>query len=199
MTSQIPGFMDDDRELFTQIIIGTSKIRKYLEKYGKKILSSKVVTQLLKNLDDLEPYIEDKNSMITDAARLLRLGLVLDDKSPKLYFLPNLDSVNFDAEKIETVITKANHMKRQFLVRASGGKGEGWLRGAHNPYCEGIGEMVTKPPFPTIGGSDHSSQSSQIPHCPHCGGSDLKVIENGKRYQCKDCTKRFVTSKVVWK
>ncbi len=55
MTKQIPGFMDDDRELFTQIIIGTSKIRKYLEKYGKKILSTKVVNQLLSNLDDLEP------------------------------------------------------------------------------------------------------------------------------------------------
>jgi hypothetical protein len=82
--------------MFTQIIIGTSKIGKYLEKYGKKILSVKVVTQLLKNLDDLEPYIEDKNSMVTDAARLLRLGLVLDDKSPKLYFLPNLDNAKFD-------------------------------------------------------------------------------------------------------
>jgi hypothetical protein len=45
--------------------------------------------------------------------------------------------------------------------------------------------MVSDPPFPPIGGSDPSSQSSQIPHCPHCGGSDLKVIENGKRYQCK--------------
>ena len=199
MTSQIPGFMDDDRELFTQIIIGISKIRKYLEKYGKKVLSAKIVSQLLKNLDDLEPYIEDKNSMITDGARLLRLALVLDDKSPKLYFLPNLDSVNFDVEKLESVITQADQMKRQFLVRASGGKGEGWLREARNPYCEGIGEMVTEPPFPTIGGSDHSSQSCQIPHCPHCGGSDLKVIENGKRYQCKGCIKRFVNSKVVWK
>ena len=99
MTKQIPGFMDDDRELFTQIIIGTSKIRKYLEKYGKKILSAKVVNQLLSNLDDLEPYIEDKNSLVTDAARLLRLALVLDDKSPKLYFLPNLDSAKFDSEK----------------------------------------------------------------------------------------------------
>jgi hypothetical protein len=199
MTKQIPGFMDDDRELFTQIIIGTSKIRKYLEKYGKKILSAKVVTQLLNNLDDLEPYIEDKNSLVTDAARLLRLALVLDDKSPKLYFLPNLDNVNFDVEKLETVITQADQMKRQFLVRASGGKGEGWLKGAQNPYCEGVGEMVTEPPFPTIGGFNHSSQSSQIPHCPHCGGSDLKVIESGKRYRCQGCTKRFVSNKTVWK
>jgi hypothetical protein len=199
MTSQIPGFMDDDRELFTQIIIGISKIRKYLEKYGKKVLSAKVVNQLLKNLDDLEPYIEDKNSMVTDGARLLRLALVLDDKSPKLYFLPNLDSVNFDAKNLELVITQADQMKRQFLVRASGGKGEGWLRETQNPCCEGIGEMVTEPPFSTIGGCDHSSQFCQIPHCPHCGGSNLKVIENGKRYQCKGCTKRFVNSKVVWK
>jgi predicted nucleic acid-binding Zn-ribbon protein len=199
MTSQIPGFMDDDRELFTQIIIGTSKIRKYLEKYGKKILSAKIVTQLLKNLDDLEPYIEDKNSMVTDAARLLRLGLVLDDKSPKLYFLPNLDGAKFDAEKLEFVIIQASHMKRQFLVRASGKNGSSLANEAQNACSESVGEMVSDPPFPTIGGSDHSSRSNQIPHCPHCGGRDLKVIENGKRYQCKGCTKRFVTSKVIWK
>jgi hypothetical protein len=199
MTSQIPGFMDDDRELFTQIIIDTSKIRKYLEKYGKKILSAKVVSQLVKNLDDLEPYIEDKNSMITDAARLLRLGLILDDKSPKLYFLPNLDNAEFDNEKIESVITQADQMKRQFLVRASGKNGSGLANEVQNAYGEGVTKKVAAPPFPTIGGSDHSSHSSQIPHCPHCGGSDLKVIENGKRYQCKGCTKRFVNSKVIWK
>jgi hypothetical protein len=199
MTSQIPGFMDDDRELFTQIIIGTSKIRKYLEKYGKKILSAKVVTQLLKNLDNLEPYIEDKNSMVTDAARLLRLGLILDDKSPKLYFLPNLDNAKFDAEKIESVIIQADQMKHQFLVRASGKNGSNLAAEVQNVYGEGVTKMVAAPPFPTIGGSDHSSPSSQIPHCPHCGGRDLKVIENGKRYQCKGCTKRFVSSKVVWK
>lgn len=199
MTKQIPGFMDDDRELFTQIIIGTSKIRKYLEKYGKKILSAKVVSQLLSNLDDLEPYIEDKNSMVTDAARLLRLALILDDKSPKLYFLPNLDSAKFDAEKIKFVITQADQMKRQFLTKTSGKNGSELVSEAQNPCVEGIGKMATDPPFPTIGGSDHSSQSGQIPHCCHCGGSDLKVIENGKCYQCKGCTKRFVTSKSVWK
>jgi hypothetical protein len=199
MTKQIPGFMDDDRELFTQIIIGTSKIRKYLEKYGKKILSAKVVTQLLNNLDDLEPYIEDKNSLVTDAARLLRLALVLDDKSPKLYFLPNLDSTKFDAEKTESVITEADQTKRQFLAKTSGKNGSELVNEAQNPYTESAGKMAADPPFQTIGGSDHSSQSHQIPHCPHCGGSELKVIESGKRYQCKECTKRFVTNKAVWK
>ena len=199
MTSQIPGFMDDDRELFTQIVVGANKIRKYLEKYGKKVLSAKVVTQLQSNLDNLDPYIEEKNSMITDAARLLRLALVLDDKSPKLYFLPNLDSAKFDPEKVENVITQADQMKRQFLVRAAGKNGSGLANEAQNACVESGGRMAVDPPFPTIGGSDHSSPSSQIPHCPHCGGSDLKAIESGKRYQCKGCTKRFVTSKVVWK
>ena len=199
MTSQIPGFMDDDRELFTQIIIGTSKIRKYLEKYGKKILSAKVVSQLLKNLDDLEPYIEDKNSIVTDSARLLRLALILDDKSPKLYFLPNLDRAKFDAGKAESVITQANQMKHQFLVRVSGKTGSGLVSEVQNAYVSSAGEMVANPPFSPIGGADHSSQSSQIPHCPHCGGSDLKVIENGKRYRCQGCTKRFVNNKAVWK
>jgi hypothetical protein len=199
MTKQIPGFMDDDRELFTQIIIGTSKIRKYLEKYGKKILSAKVVNQLLSNLDDLEPYIEDKNSLVTDAARLLRLALVLDDKSPKLYFIPNLDSAKFDSEKIESVITQADQMKRQFLAKTSGKNGSELVSEAQNACVEGIGQRVSDPPFPTIGVSSHSNPSGQIPHCCHCGGSDLKVIENGKRYQCKGCTKRFVVSKAVWK
>jgi len=192
MTKQIPGFMDDDRELFTQIIIGTSKIRKYLEKYGKKILSAKVVNQLLSNLDDLEPYIEDKNSMVTDAARLLRLALVLDDKSPKLYFLPNLDSAKFDSEKIEETSKKAELAKRSFLAGTTGTE---LVSNASNPCTVGTGQKMTVPSNPTIGGS---SQSGQKPHCCHCGESNLNLLSDG-RYRCLDCKKRFVTSKIVWK
>jgi hypothetical protein len=32
---------------------------------------------------------------------------VLDDKSPKLYFLPNLDCAKFNAQKIEETTNKA--------------------------------------------------------------------------------------------
>jgi hypothetical protein len=192
MTKQIPGFMDDDRELFTQVIIGTSKIRKYLEKYGKKILSAKVVTQLLNNLDDLEPYIEDKNSMVTDAARLLRLALVLDDKSPKLYFLPNLDSAKFNAEKIEETTNKAQLAKRSFLV---GTTDERLASNGANPDGLGTDLKITVPSNPTIGGS---SQSSQKPHCCHCGACNLNLLNDG-RYRCLECKKRFVNNKAVWK
>jgi hypothetical protein len=192
MTKQIPGFMDDDRELFTQIIIGTSKIRKYLEKYGKKIISTKVVTQLLNNLDDLEPYIEDKNSLVTDAARLLRLALVLDDKSPKLYFLPNLDSAKFNAQKIEEITNKAQLAKRSFLAGTAGsGLASNWRKLPQRKYWL----KMTVPSNPTIGGE---SQSSQKPHCPHCGAGNLNLLNDG-RYRCLDCKKRFVTSKIVWK
>jgi len=192
MTKQIPGFMDDDRELFTQIIIGTSKIRKYLEKYGKKILSAKVVTQLLNNLDDLEPYIEDKNSLVTDAARLLRLALVLDDKSPKLYFLPNLDSAKFNAQKIEETTDKAQLAKRSFLA---GTAGSGLASNGANSHSVSTGLKMTVPSNPTIGGE---SQSSQKPHCPHCGEANLNLLSDG-RYRCLECKKRFVGSKTVWK
>jgi len=192
MTKQIPGFMDDDRELFTQIIIGTSKIRKYLEKYGKKIISAKVVTQLLNNLDDLEPYIEDKNSFVTDAARLLRLALVLDDKSPKLYFLPNLDSAKFNAQKIEETTNKAQLAKRSFLA---GTAGSGLASNGENSHSVSTDINLTVPSNPTIGGE---SQCSQKPHCPHCGSDFLNLLNDG-RYRCLDCKKRFVTSKIVWK
>jgi len=192
MTKQIPGFMDDDRELFTQIIIGTSKIRKYLEKYGKKILSTKVVTQLLNNLDDLEPYIEDKNSLVTDAARLLRLALVLDDKSPKLYFLPNLDSAKFNAQKIEETTNKAQLAKRSFLAGTSG---NGLASNGANNYTVSTFLKMTVPSNPTIGGE---CQSGQKPYCPHCGSDFLNLLNDG-RYRCLDCKKRFVVSKLVWK
>lgn len=192
MTKQIPGFMDDDRELFTQIIIGVSKIRKYLEKYGKKILSAKVVSQLLTNLDHLEPYIEDKNSLVTDAARLLRLALVLDDKSPKLYFLPNLDRANFETETIEQTIQKAELAKRSFLAGTTDRK---MASDSQDAYTASIDSKMSVPSNSPIGGS---SQSGQKPHCCHCGSGNLNLLTDG-RYRCLSCKKRFVSNKVVWK
>ncbi len=192
MTKQIPGFMDDDRELFTQVIIGTSKIRKYLEKYGKKIISPKVVTQILNNLDALEPYIEEKNSLVTDAARLLRLALILDDKSPKLYFLPNLDSAKFNDGDIEETINRAQLAKRSFLAGTAGNRLE---RNDSNPGSVSSDLEMTVPSNPTIRGD---SQSGQKPHCPHCGAGNLSLLSDG-RYRCLDCKKRFVASKIVWR
>lgn len=205
MTSEIPGFRDDDRELFTQIIIGSTKIRKYLEKYGKKMLSAKVHSQLLHNLDALDEYINAKNSLITDGARLLRLGLILDSRSPKLYFLPNFDKAKIDADKAELVSTKAKQIKVQFHAQQNGVDLGKMGEDGCNPYTASVPFSPQPSPKLTIGGLTQTTQSTQNPHCPHCGKSDLKVVENGKRYQCGVCKtdsgkpKRITSNKVVWK
>ena len=113
MTSLIPGFKDDDRDLFTEIVIDTGKIRMYIEKYGKKVLPAYSVKNLESSLALLEPYIEAQNNRIVDTARELRLALVLDAKSPKLFFLPNLDNVEFDYESISNVSTIIAQYKGQ--------------------------------------------------------------------------------------
>jgi hypothetical protein len=73
MTKQIPGFTNDDRSLFTEIIIGIPKIRHYLNTYGKGKNSESNLAKLSRNLDEIEEYIDHKNELITDDARLLRL------------------------------------------------------------------------------------------------------------------------------
>ncbi|MEW6499075.1 MAG: hypothetical protein AB1589_42305, partial [Cyanobacteriota bacterium] len=84
MTKQIPGFTNDDRSLFTEIIIGIPKIRHYLNTYGKGKNSESNLAKLTRNLDAIEEYIDHKNELVTDDARLLRVALIVDSRSPKL-------------------------------------------------------------------------------------------------------------------
>src|SRR4028118_2346212 len=58
MTSQIKGFKDDDRSLFTEMIIGIPKIRMYVKKYARGKNSDANLAKLERNLDDLEAYIK---------------------------------------------------------------------------------------------------------------------------------------------
>jgi hypothetical protein len=51
MTKQIPGFTNDDRSLFTEIIIGIPNIRHYLNTYGKGKNSEYNLAKLSRNLD----------------------------------------------------------------------------------------------------------------------------------------------------
>lgn len=60
MTSQIKGFKDDDRSLFTEIIIGIPKIRMYVKKYARGKNSDANLAKLERNLDDLESYSVSK-------------------------------------------------------------------------------------------------------------------------------------------
>lgn len=183
MTKQIKGFTNDDRALFTEIIIGIPKIRKYISTYGSKAAN---LQRLLANLDDIEEYIEVKNAKITDEARLLRLALVMDERSPKLYFLPNLDSVNFDSKQIETTESLAKEFRESLASQTNY-----TMTSYKADDTRNVGTL-----------SEHTLEgrlTEEIkPHCPHCGASNLRSMGKN-RYCCKDCSKSSVSNKLVYK
>ncbi len=192
MTKQIPGFTNDDRSLFTEIVIDIPKIRKYLQVYGKARNSESNLAKLTRNLDAIEQYVEDKNQLITDDARLLRVALVVDSRSPKLYFLPNLDYISFDTSKIE----ETRRLSRLAKLPKSGGMNDTVLADDSenlHPVSDGSGKGV--PPFPPMQSSDHSVL---LPHCPHCSCNEL-TLQSDDRYRCSGCKKRFIQSKAVFK
>jgi ribosomal protein S27AE len=187
MTKQIPGFTNDDRSLFTEIIIGIPKIRHYLNTYGKGKNSESNLAKLTRNLDAIEEYIEHKNELVTDDARLLRVALVVDSRSPKLYFLPNLDNVAFNYQEIESVKRLANR------VRYSDTGDTELTRDSSKPGIASTYTVMSSASFSTIGGT---SQGDTKPHCPHCGNVNLTVRKD-KRYYCLGCKKVTVANKIV--
>jgi hypothetical protein len=186
MTSQIKGFKDDDRSLFTEIIIGIPKIRMYVKKYARGKNSDANLTKLDRNLDDLEAYIESVNDRITDDARLLRIALIVDEKSPKLYFLPNLDSVNFD----DVAINESENQAAAILLDSQSQSAQ-----AQSGSKRQTADTVT---FSTIEPNEPKPTMQGVAHCPHCGNSEMSFLAE-QRYKCKPCGKKISPSKVVFK
>jgi hypothetical protein len=186
MTSQIKGFKDDDRSLFTEIIIGIPKIRMYVKKYARGKNSDANLAKLERNLDDLEAYIESVNDRITDDARLLRITLIVDEKSPKLYFLPSLDNVNFNEVVVSESEKKAAGMMLNIKSQARQAQ-----TGSKRQMLDTSMVLTIEPnePKPTIQG---------VAHCPHCGNSEMTLLAE-QRYKCKPCSKKISLSKVVFK
>lgn len=189
MTKQIPGFTNDDRSLFTEIIIGILKIRHYLNTYGKGKNSESNLAKLTRNLDAIEEYIDQKNGLVTDDARLLRVALVVDSRSPKLYFLPNLDKVSFNYQEIEET-------KQLASLAKSPDTGDTRLtRDTLKRSTASTDTVMSAASFSTMGGS---RQNDTKPYCPHCGHANLTVRKD-KRYYCLNCKKVTVSNKIVWK
>jgi len=180
MTKQIKGFTND-RALFTEIIIGISKIRKYIATYSSKAAN---IQRLLTNLDDIEEYIDAKNSKITDDARLFRIALVMDDRSPKLYFLPNLDCAVFDSKEVEITENAAKTMRENLMSVNADTKAESTDLALSDTM-----------PIMTIQGLTTSDINAS---CPHCGSSKL-TLQSDRRYYCLDCKKRMASSKIIYK
>jgi hypothetical protein len=144
------------------------------------------LAKLERNLDDLEAYIESVNDRITDDARLLRIALIVDEKSPKLYFLPNLDNVDFDDISISESENKAFKI---MLGRVTVTTGSDSDSNSSSSVTVSNVENVPFLPKPT-------KQGSAI--CPHCGSFDLS-LHKSERYYCKNCKQRFSVSKVVFR
>jgi len=181
MTKQIKGFTNDDRALFTEIIIGVSKIRKYISTYSNKAAN---IQRLLTNLDDIEEYIDAKNTKITDEARLFRIALVMDERSPKLYFLPNLDCAVFDSKEVDITENAAKTMRENLMSVNADTKAESTDLALSDTM-----------PFMTIQGLTTSDINA---NCPHCGSSKL-TLQSDRRYYCLDCKKRMASSKIIYK
>ncbi len=197
MTRQIPGFTNDDRSLFTEIIIGIPKIRKYLQAYGRK-LGEKSNTQLLNNLDNIESYVSNQNKLITDSARLLRVALVVDSKSPKLFFLPNLDLAIFDEQTISNSQKVACQLKRTPCTEVVQMTKQPKTVTYDSREIEPVPFLCTESPME---GSVTSVQNSSKPHCPSCGSSEIGS-RGKKRFSCKNqsCKRQtFARSKAIWK
>lgn len=189
MTKQIPGFTNDDRSLFTEIIIGIPKIRHYLNTYGKGKNSDFNLAKLSRNLEQIEDYIEHKNELITDEARLLRVALVVDFRSPKLYFLPNLDQVAFDT----TVLEETRRLALEFRDRHNGmSNSESVPGGQPKLYADSSSSLPSPREKSPIGVQESKA------HCPECGSGNVK-LQSQNRYKCNDCGVRRVESKMVWK
>ncbi|WP_414579301.1 hypothetical protein [Anabaena sp. CCY 9402-a] len=195
MTKAIAGFTNDDRSMFIEMVIGVDKIRKYLNTYGKGRNSDSQLAKLTNILDDIEEYIENQNNKIVDSARYLRLALIRDERSPKLYFLPNLDLANFDINEIEATRQLAENHKRGIAASLSDG---GLVQVSQNAYTQSTSAEMAVSPIPTMLDTSPLAQNRSKPHCPHCGSPNLS-LQNGNRYYCKDCKKRTVGTKMIWK
>ena len=197
-TKALPGFTNNDRNtLFTEIVCGIPVIREFLDMYGKKLGSKKVAT-ILANLDNIEEWTNSKNKAITDTAREHRVVLAVDEKSPKLFFLPNLDNYSFDKQTVSNSAKNTSTFSRNTCP-----SGENITE-----YTPAISKSEQKfhPDLPQSPSTAYATPSPDVQnsskcHCPSCGSD--KVVRRGKgKYGCKNpnCKRKtFVESKAVWK
>ena len=202
MTKTIPGFMTDDRSLFTEIIIGVNKIRAYLNAYGKGKGSDATLAKLSENMDVIEQYMDSKNRLITDSARELRLALVVAGQSPKLFFLPNFDDVVFDVDSVSNSEEIAVQVQHQIKSGESENLSPS-ISTTPGTLQDKIlaGKAFQLSPDSTfktsyVGGGEKTENLKVKPHCPTCNVPLNKPQKDGRRY-CKGCKKNISKSKMI--
>ena len=115
--------------------------------------------------------------------------MIVDSRSPKLYFFPNLDTVRFDTEAVE----ETRRLARQFKEGKTGKTISSVSpTTSSNPATVGISRVPSQPEKLPI------EAEETLPHCPECGSANVKP-QSQNRYKCTDCGARRVESKMVWK
>lgn len=184
-TRVLKGWTNDDRKKSVEIILEAAKIKAWANEYGSDYYGEDRLKSMLANVDAIREAIEKENESICDEAKRLRLALVADPISPKLFLLPNFDSVDFDLEAYSEVRREADGI--------SAGKNSNAFQVAPSM----ISQSQVTASNSTIPGNP--VESPYVGVCPDCGteSSDRKgKPESGKqRYFCRNpkCSKKTFT------
>jgi hypothetical protein len=184
-TTKLKGWTNDDRKKSVEIVIGATKIRAWVKAYADEYYGEEKIAAITKNLDSIQTYLEKGNDEICDSAKQMRLALVADPISPKLFLLPDFDQIDFDLDAYEERL-------RQVAGRRAG-------MGSNSVQTMAMSD--TGNPFlssdSTIPGIPVESPYRAI--CPDCGTESTerkgRPIDNKQRYFCtnKNCDRKTFT------
>ncbi|WP_448596627.1 hypothetical protein [Thermoleptolyngbya sp.] len=187
-TRVLKGWTNDDRKKSVEIVLEAAKIKAWANEYGSDYYGEERLKATIANVEAVREVIEKENESICDEAKRLRLALVADPISPKLFLLPSFDSVDFDLEAYSEVRREA----------------DGILARTNSKVFHFASSLISQSQVAasdsTIPGNPLESPYVGVcPICPNCGtkSSDRKgKPEAGKqRYFCRNpkCSKKTFT------
>lgn len=107
-TTKLKGWTDDDRKKSTEIVIEADKILAWIKAYGDGYYGEDRLAAIKKNVEEVREVIAKQNESIADTAKHYRLALVADSVSPKLFFIPDFNSIDFDLEAYGSIRREAD-------------------------------------------------------------------------------------------
>jgi len=175
------GLSIDDQKMMTNIYIDPVSIRTFLSQYGERFYSKKTVEKALNTLEEIELEIEEKNEVICDTARELRIAMVTAQRSPVFYQLPYFDSTVIDVASYQENLEK--------VIEIRSGRGETSKDtyvscDSQNPNSARVTSETDTSGHSPYAESGTSRDTSQRPNCPHCGSSLIR--SKGNKWECKN-------------
>lgn len=197
MTSTIsPKLKNDDRSLFTEIVIGVGKIRKYLKTYGDERGSKEQLKALETSLDLIADWLESKNKTLPKS-KSLRVCLVVDDESMKYYMLPEFGTFNIPHQTVSNSEKRSLDFNRIDDIHAVHDSGQSK---AETLTSKAISPIQDSRPDSPIGVNVQNGQTTTKYHCPRCN-TDSKRRKGKDRFYCdnQDCKQKTFSKKTAIK